>query len=124
MRTRAESTYLHWCIHNPPDSYPAAGRLRTKLRAILDEVDEDLKGRRPADWADHQRHWTVADVEERDAEREAALAEAMAEDDADTAGREVEDDADIAGREREGDAEAAEGKLKDHDKVAEGLRGD
>lgn len=112
MRTRAESTYVHWYIHNPPDSYPAAGRLRTKLRAILDEVDEDLKSRRPADWADHQRHWTEADVEERDAEREAALAEAMAEDDADTAEREVEDD-----------AEAAEGKLEDNDEVAQGLRG-
>lgn len=134
MRTAAESTYAHWCIHNHADDYAGADRLREKLRAILDEVDEKLKSRRPSDWYEHQITWTEADVDERDEERDAELAEAMAEHDADTAGQEmedddsvtegeVEDDSDLAEEEIEGDANIAKQDIENDVDMPEGKLG-
>lgn len=140
MRTRVDSTYAHWCIQNHADDYPGADRLRTKIRAILDEVDKILKSRRPSGWCNHQLFWTEADVDERDAE----LAEAIAEGDADIVEGEMEEDvnfdeaeverlaelaeaeidhlAELAEAEGEGEdhTQAAEGEVEDDDSVTEG----
>jgi hypothetical protein len=51
MRSRGEST---WCIFNHADSNLSAERRRLELCAILDDADEDLESRRPADWYEHK----------------------------------------------------------------------
>jgi hypothetical protein len=49
MRPRGKSTYNRRCI-----SDNATGRRLLELRAILDDVDEDVKSRRSDDWYEHQ----------------------------------------------------------------------
>ncbi|THW01455.1 hypothetical protein D6D26_05101 [Aureobasidium pullulans] len=71
--------------------------VRDELSAILEEVAEDLKSRRPSDWYIHQMTWTETDVEEWQAElaeieRLAHLEEGREEDDDDDEEAEIEEE--------------------------------
>ncbi|THY22551.1 hypothetical protein D6D01_06263 [Aureobasidium pullulans] len=79
LRFNAETCYSHWCVFNRPGSYPDVDNIRTKLRTF-----------------DYQLTWTETDAEERNAERNAELIEAMTEQDADIADGEEERHADDA----------------------------
>jgi len=113
IRARAESTYAYWCIHN---KYLGAESRRLELRAILDEVDENLKSRRPSDWHEHQITGTEADVDKRNA----TLAEGEVDDDDSVTEGEVEDDADITEEEVEDNAHNSLGEAGNKTKAAGG----
>ncbi|KAH0361436.1 hypothetical protein KCU65_g8717, partial [Aureobasidium melanogenum] len=117
MRARAEDSFAHWCIFNrPSDSRsPRVGEIRDELRALLDELHDELKRRRPGDWIDYQLTWTETDAEERDAE----LAEALTEYEAEEAEGEEEDEAENAEAEMERHAELEEGRKEQEFENAE-----
>jgi hypothetical protein len=108
MRTWAEACYINWRNTHPAHRYPNVERRRLELRAVLDDVDEDLKSRRPDDWYEHQITWTDADAEERQVE----ILRIIAEHEAEAAGRGVDDGGDSSGGISEDDAEDAGGQVE------------
>ncbi|THX17276.1 hypothetical protein D6D13_00646 [Aureobasidium pullulans] len=97
MRTKAEDCFSNWQLLNKPGDFPGVDGVRDELSAILEEVAEDLKSRRPSDWYIHQMTWTETDVEKWQAElaeieRLAHLEEGREEDDDDDEEAEIEEE--------------------------------
>ncbi|KAG9952649.1 hypothetical protein KCU85_g1831, partial [Aureobasidium melanogenum] len=114
MRARAENSFANWRVFNRPGDSSRLREIHDELRAILDEVHDILKRRRPDDWFDHQVTWVDIDTKELEAElveeREAELAEALAELEAEKAEEEEEDEAENAEAEIERHAGLEEGQ--------------
>ncbi|THY61326.1 hypothetical protein D6C91_07292 [Aureobasidium pullulans] len=93
--------FSNWQLLNKPGDFPGVDGVRDELSAILEEVAEDLKSRRPSDWYIHQMTWTETDVEEYQAElaeleRLARLEEGQEDDDDDEEAEIEEEEAELS----------------------------